>query len=458
MPRPEDKPIVLFFNGGPGSGTTSGLWTMNTARESLLEGSGCDVALTDAHDNPNSWTDFANLLHVDARGTGYSYCVTENDYDPTVRKGEFNAHNYNAWLDAADFARVLLALFDRFPALRANPVVVAGESYGGTRAFMLLHLLQNYARYADGSMPYQDPALAQALQQHYECIFHTRRGETVPPETIARQFGRQVMIQPAITIPYRHLSLIPMQEPGGPIPTIESETGVNFDDYLAEYGETMDALYYFLNDAGRDYYYYSQPSGWTLGLFTNLTAYLEDPDEFETLSSTAWDGNAALRAREPPRRLPHHRPHRRRRRGRRPRRRRGRRRSRRETDSPGNRNPVPRTRRHVPPRPDHVPHRARNRGHPAPIHPARRLAALGLPPPRNQLTTSSKSSTTTHSPKSSTCPKPASTTPSSANCSSKPSPTPKPSSPTPPSTPSSTHPPYPITSKPTPASWTTPKS
>ena len=287
---PESKPLAVFFNGGPGSATCSGLWTMNTGRETLIEGEGGDIVAVPAHDNPNSWTSIANLLWVDARGTGFSYGETENAYDSGVRGSEFNAHNYNAWLDAADFVRVLLAVFDRIPALRDNPVIVVGESYGGQRGPMMLHLVQHYARYADGGMPYQDPTLVQALQRHYECLFSGgRKCGIFSPETIAWQFGRQVLIQPLVCAAYTDMEMTPMEAAGGPIETIEAETGVLIAPYIAQYGNTLEALDYYLQDANRDIYNYSKPLGWTDGFFTSAADDLVNESEFELLSGVPWD-------------------------------------------------------------------------------------------------------------------------------------------------------------------------
>ncbi len=67
----ESKPLVVFFNGGPGS-TTEILLGFNTAKRTVDQArtNGAAVAV-----NPASWSRFANLLYLDAPNTGFSYAL-----------------------------------------------------------------------------------------------------------------------------------------------------------------------------------------------------------------------------------------------------------------------------------------------------------------------------------------------------------------------------------------------
>ena len=190
---PAARPLFVFFNGGPGSASSSGLMSMYTSRYTLdnrIESGGGEQYVP----NPFSWTRLGNLLYVDPRQTGFSYSVLDDVEDWDLRFREFNAQNFSTFFDGAEVVRLLLRFLVRHPELRDNPIVVVGESYGGVRATVVLHLLLNYASYGDGTEMYQDPALASEIQAHLEAVFPEYQGRIVPPEVIARQFGDQILI------------------------------------------------------------------------------------------------------------------------------------------------------------------------------------------------------------------------------------------------------------------------
>ncbi|MHC9539323.1 MAG: hypothetical protein AB9903_07355 [Vulcanimicrobiota bacterium] len=196
---PGSKPLFVFYNGGPGSGTASDLLSYNTAPETLdseVTGS-ADIAAC-----PTSWTRIGNLLHIDARMTGFSYDLIADPSSESARQSEFNAQNFNCYFDGADFIRVILRFLDAHPEIRKNPVVLVGESYGGVRSIVVLHILLNYNDYGNGKEIYQDPELVAEIQAHYDKVFPSLSGQQVPPSNIAQQFGHQVLIEPLIT-PYQ---------------------------------------------------------------------------------------------------------------------------------------------------------------------------------------------------------------------------------------------------------------
>ncbi len=93
---PEQKPLAVFFNGGPGSATSVGLLTYGTARQTL---NGFDASAAPTV-NAASWTSFANVLYIDERQTGFSYGI-EPDAGPPVAPEQCI---YSPVEDAADYA------------------------------------------------------------------------------------------------------------------------------------------------------------------------------------------------------------------------------------------------------------------------------------------------------------------------------------------------------------------
>jgi pimeloyl-ACP methyl ester carboxylesterase len=256
-------PIFVFFNGGPGSATSSGLMSMYTGRytldNSLDQGGNAFIP------NPVSWTSLGHLLYIDARQAGFSYNLMNQPENEGERFQEFNAQNFNSLFDAADYIRLLLRFLGSHPTLQSRPVVIVGESYGGTRATAMLHILLNYRDYANGTEVYQDPALVQEIQNHLEAVFPEYAGQTLPPEVIARQFGHQVLIEPTISFGYQlEIQDEMFRQPGSPLYQMGEEVGVPFDP-----GAYPDVYEFIENVAHRDPYIYSKPDGWLNGFFSN---------------------------------------------------------------------------------------------------------------------------------------------------------------------------------------------
>jgi hypothetical protein len=267
--RSEQKPLFVFFNGGPGSATCSGLMSMYTSRYTLdnsINSGGGDHYIP----NPVSWTTMGNLLYIDARQAGFSYnqMAAVNNFNARFR--EFNSQNFNCFFDAADFIRVILRFLAARPQLQDNPVVIVGESYGGTRTLTLLHILLNYADYGNGQEIFQDQALSQEIQAHYDIVFPQYQGQVVPPEVIVNQFGHQILIQPTTSFGY-HLQVMEEEfnRPGSVIYQIGEDVGIPYDPGLYE-----DAYYFVSEVAGRDLYIYTKPRDWLNGFFGNAATLL----------------------------------------------------------------------------------------------------------------------------------------------------------------------------------------
>jgi choice-of-anchor A domain-containing protein len=175
---PESKPLAVFFNGGPGGSTSSGLFSFNTAPETLDPDwvGGQQIA-----PNPNSWTQFANLLYVDPPATGFSYPI------PTST-GSIPSVGIDIFRDAGAVRQVVIRFLDRHPSLKCNQVMLVGESFGGTRAATMLNHVLNYQTLTTTGI-YQDKALHDDLDYHFS---------TVCPGQSGTQFGSQVLIEPLV--------------------------------------------------------------------------------------------------------------------------------------------------------------------------------------------------------------------------------------------------------------------
>jgi len=263
------KPLFVFFNGGPGSSTHSGLLSMYTSRYTLdnqIDSGGGDFFIP----NPFSWTQIGNLLYIDARQTGFSYNLMNQVRDFGARFREFNAQNFNPFFDGADFIRVILRFLAVHPQLQRNPVIIVGESYGGARSINMLHILLNYTDYGDGSEMYQDKALVDEIQAHFNAVFAQYQNKVVPPEVISQQFGHQILIQPAISTGYQaQFTDELLLQPGGLIDQYELETGVAYDPNVHN-----DPLSFISDVAGRDIYIHSKRRGWLDGFFMNAARLL----------------------------------------------------------------------------------------------------------------------------------------------------------------------------------------
>jgi hypothetical protein len=300
---PLSMPLFVFFNGGPGGATSAGLFSANTGRNAVSvdpeTGKGSVIA------NPYSWTRIGNLLHIDSRTAGFSYNIMDNPQDDSLRQAEWDAQNYNSFIDAADFIRVLLRFLAGHPSIQKNPVVITAESYGGVRTLAMLHLLLFYQDYGNGDAIYQDPALVQEIQIHYDAVFPEYAGQAVPPSVIARQFGHMILIQPAITRYFQRLVAGEMLEASGSVlDQLAEETGVPYIRYKDQPGartnptpyNIMNNIYEYLEQIGRDPYIYVKPEGFFDGFFDAAGELLTHYDDFCTMTGVDVAGIPELHA------------------------------------------------------------------------------------------------------------------------------------------------------------------
>ncbi|GJE85299.1 peptidase S10 serine carboxypeptidase [Phanerochaete sordida] len=108
---PQNAPLMLWLNGGPGASTiASGL---------LFENGPCKLnpATGRVEDNPYGWNEKVNIIYLDQPvGTGYSYGTGDSTTLANL---------------AADVYAFLQLFLQRFPRYARAPLHIAGESWGG---------------------------------------------------------------------------------------------------------------------------------------------------------------------------------------------------------------------------------------------------------------------------------------------------------------------------------------
>ncbi len=263
-----DGPLFLLFNGGPGSSTGT-LMAFGTGPVALGPGPAA---------NPGSWTTLGDLLYVDARGTGLSYNLADDPADLTQREAAFGINNYNSYLDAADVLRVLLRFVRAHPQLSTREIVLVGESYGGTRATIMLTLLLAFADHdLGGPGMYDDPALVAEI----EAFLAARRPDvtTWTAAEVATIFPRQILIQPSLGGLQRVIAGQLLDQPGSPMFTLAAELGITFTPCSEKGPECLpwaNAVQFVEGPAGRSRYDLDAPSLWLSELFNASKVGLSD--------------------------------------------------------------------------------------------------------------------------------------------------------------------------------------
>ena len=117
------RPVIVFFNGGPGASSSPLHFDAFGPRRRAPKGSPADAPLID---NPATPLDVADLLFVDPVGTGFSR---------ELRDGGGRAY----WGTRGDPESVLKLVRSwlRENGRSNSPVIVIGQSYGGTRAALM---------------------------------------------------------------------------------------------------------------------------------------------------------------------------------------------------------------------------------------------------------------------------------------------------------------------------------
>ncbi|MDP1899121.1 MAG: peptidase S10 [Rubrivivax sp.] len=143
-PGARQRPVLFLYNGGPGSAT---VWLHMGAfgPKRVLTGNGQrgPAAPYRLVDNESSLLDVADLVFIDAPGTGFGRIVAVDKNKAKEREAlkEKEKEFWGVDQDANAFAR-FIKKFLTVNKLWNAPKYLFGESYGTTRSAALVHLLQ----------------------------------------------------------------------------------------------------------------------------------------------------------------------------------------------------------------------------------------------------------------------------------------------------------------------------
>ncbi|MCK5441522.1 MAG: carboxypeptidase [Maribacter sp.] len=130
------RPLLISFNGGPGSGSVWMHLAYTGPRILKIDDEGYPVQPYGVSHNPYSVLDVADIVYVNPANTGYSRTIPETGKD--VDREKFFGIN----ADIKYLAEWLNTFVTRNNRWR-SPKYIIGESYGGTRVMGLSLALQN---------------------------------------------------------------------------------------------------------------------------------------------------------------------------------------------------------------------------------------------------------------------------------------------------------------------------
>lgn len=128
----ESRPLVISFNGGPGSASVWMHLAYTGPKVLKIDAEGYPVQPYGFRDNPNSILDIADIVYVDPVNTGFSRITNKE----TPRTKFFGVHADISYL--AEWINTFISRVNRW----ASPKYLIGESYGTTRVSGLARELQ----------------------------------------------------------------------------------------------------------------------------------------------------------------------------------------------------------------------------------------------------------------------------------------------------------------------------
>ena len=132
----ENRPIIMSFNGGPGSASVWMHIAYTGPKVLKIDDEGFPVQPYGIKDNPNSILDVADIVYVNPVNTGYSRPVVEKG--KKLDKTQFFGVNADVKY-LASWLNTFITRNNRWK----SPKYIIGESYGGTRVMGLAAELQN---------------------------------------------------------------------------------------------------------------------------------------------------------------------------------------------------------------------------------------------------------------------------------------------------------------------------
>lgn len=127
------RPLILSFNGGPGSASVWMHVAYTGPKILNIDSEGYPVQPYGVHDNPHSILDVADIVYIDPVNTGFSRIL-----DPKAEKSTFFGVNADIKY-LADWLDTFVSRTGRWQ----SPKYLIGESYGTTRVSGLALELQN---------------------------------------------------------------------------------------------------------------------------------------------------------------------------------------------------------------------------------------------------------------------------------------------------------------------------
>ncbi len=131
------RPLVISFNGGPGSASVWMHVAYTGPRILNIDDEGYPVQPYGVRANPHSILDVADIVYVNPVNTGYSRMIKNKDGKYPDKKQFFGINADIKYL--AEWVNTFVTRTNRW----RSPKYLIGESYGGTRVMGLANELQN---------------------------------------------------------------------------------------------------------------------------------------------------------------------------------------------------------------------------------------------------------------------------------------------------------------------------
>ena len=140
-----NRPIIISFNGGPGSASVWMHMAYTGPRILNVDNEGYPIQPYGFKNNPNSILDEADIVFVNPVNTAYSRMIKDKDGELPDRSNFFGINEDIAYL--SNWINTFITRKNRWE----SPKYIIGESYGGTRVMGLsLSLQENQWMYLNG--------------------------------------------------------------------------------------------------------------------------------------------------------------------------------------------------------------------------------------------------------------------------------------------------------------------
>jgi len=132
-----NRPLIISFNGGPGSASVWMHIAYTGPRILNIDGEGNPIQPYGFKANPNSIIDVADIVFVNPVNTGYSRMIPDSEGKMPDKKLFFGINADIKYL--AEWINTFVSRHNRWE----SPKYIIGESYGGTRVMGLSNELQS---------------------------------------------------------------------------------------------------------------------------------------------------------------------------------------------------------------------------------------------------------------------------------------------------------------------------